>query len=58
MDGAPNIVDSMGQRGTSLVWNHAGGMPAGASIDHVEDAVLADEHEVALALVVELVGNV
>ena len=58
MDPNPAQVNGFRQRLFELVRDHRAGMPACASVEHVEDDVLVDEKEVALDLLVEGVGYI
>ena len=53
----PKIINCLHEGLGVLVRDNSGCMPPGTPADHVEDDVLADEKQVALHLVVELVRN-
>jgi hypothetical protein len=54
----PYLVNGFHEGLRVLVRNDSGGIPYGASADHVEDDTLADEKQVTFNLVVEFVRNV
>ena len=58
MDGDPPGVDGFDERLVFLVWDNQCGMSTSTPVDHVEDDVFVNKHQVAFHLLVELVGHV